>query len=113
MGYFLGIDGGGTHTTAWLADEELSVLARVEAGPSNPIKVGVPNAQRELARAYRRAFRQARVPPARLEAVCAGLAGGDGAPVQRRMLRWMRQAIPARAHLMTTDAAVTLAAALF
>ena len=28
------------------------------------------------------------------------------------MLRWMRQAIPARAHLMTTDAAVTLAAAL-
>ena len=112
MRYFLGIDGGGTHTTAWLADEDLSVLARVEAGPSNPIKVGLPNAQRELARAYRRAFRQARVPPARLEAVCAGLAGGDGASVQRRMLRWMREAIPARAHLMTTDAAITLAAAL-
>src|SRR5690348_12953342 len=112
MGYFLGIDGGGTHTTAWLAGEDLSVLARVQAGPSNPVKVGLPNAQRELARAYRKAFRQARVPPSHLEAVCAGLAGGDGAPVQRSMLRWMRRAIPARAHLMTTDAAVTLAAAL-
>lgn len=112
MGYFLGIDGGGTHTTAWLADEDLSILARVQAGPSNPIKVGLGNAQRELTRAYRRAFREARVPPASLDSVCAGLAGGDSAPVQRRMLRWVRKAIPARAHLMTTDAAITLAAAL-
>ncbi|HET9177217.1 MAG TPA: BadF/BadG/BcrA/BcrD ATPase family protein [Terriglobia bacterium] len=112
MGYFLGIDGGGTHTTAWLADKDLSVVARVQAGPSNPIKVGLSSAQRELARAYRRAWREARVPPATLAGVCAGLAGGDGAPVQRSMLRWMRKAIPARAHLMTTDAAITLAAAL-
>ncbi|HEX5413222.1 MAG TPA: BadF/BadG/BcrA/BcrD ATPase family protein [Terriglobia bacterium] len=112
MGYFLGIDGGGTHTTAWLADENLSVLARVQAGPSNPIKVGLPSAQREIARAYRRAFREASVPPARLEGVCAGLAGGDGASVQRRMLRWMRKSLPARAHLITTDAVITLAAAL-
>ena len=44
--------------------------------------------------------------------VCAGLAGGDSAPIQRSMLQWMRNTIPARAHLMTTDAAVTLAAAL-
>ena len=112
MGYFLGIDGGGTHTTAWLADENLSVLARVQAGPSNPVKVGLASAQRELSRAYRNAIRQARVRPAKLDGVCAGLAGGDSAPVQRSMLRWMRKAIPARAHLMTTDAAVTLAAAL-
>jgi N-acetylglucosamine kinase-like BadF-type ATPase len=112
MGYFLGIDGGGTHTTAWLADENLSVLARVEAGPSNPVKVGLASAQRELLRAYRSALREARVRPVRLDGVCAGLAGGDSSPVQQSMLRWVRKAIPARAHLMTTDAAVTLAAAL-
>lgn len=112
MGYLLGIDGGGTHTTAWLADLNLSVLARVQVGPSNPVKVGLGKAQRELARAYRKALREARVRPAKLDGVCAGLAGGDSAPVQRSMLRWMRKAIPARAHLMTTDAAVTLAAAL-
>lgn len=112
MGYLLGIDGGGTHTTAWLADQDLSVLARVQAGPSNPVKVGIPNAKQELARACRKAFREAHLRPSKLDAVCAGLAGGDSKPVQRSMLRWMRKAIPARAHLMTTDAAVTLAAAL-
>lgn len=112
MEYFLGIDGGGTHTTAWLADENLSVLARVQAGPSNPVKVGIADTRRELARAHRKALREAGVRPAKLAGVCAGLAGGDSAPIQRSMLRWMRKAIPARAHLMTTDAAVTLAAAL-
>lgn len=112
MGYFLGIDGGGTRTTAWLADGDLSVLSRVEAGPSNPVKVGLSSAQREIARAYRKAFREACMRPARLDGICAGLAGGDSIPVQRSMLRWLRKTIPARAHLMTTDAAVTLAAAL-
>jgi len=112
MGYLLGIDGGGTHTTAWLADDHLAVLSRVQAGPSNPIKVGTASAQQELARACRRALRQAHIHPSELDAVCAGLAGGDSSPLQGRMLRWMRKAIPARAHLMTTDAAITLAAAL-
>jgi len=112
MKYFLGIDGGGTHTTAWLADDKLSVLARVQAGPSNPVKVGIANAERELARVYLKALREARARPSKLEGVCAGLAGGDSIPIQRTMLRWMRKAIPARAHMMTTDAAVTLAAAL-
>lgn len=112
MGYLLGIDGGGTHTTAWLADQDLSILARVQAGPSNPIKVGLVGAQRELVKAYRAALREAKLRPLTLQAVCAGLSGGDSAPVRRSMLRWMRNAIPARAHLLTTDAAVTLAAAL-
>jgi N-acetylglucosamine kinase-like BadF-type ATPase len=112
MKYFLGIDGGGTHTTAWLADGNLTPLARVKAGPSNPVKVGTANAQRELTRAYSKALREARVRPSKLDGVCAGLAGGDGAPIQRSMLRWMRKAIPARAHFVTTDAAITLAAAL-
>lgn len=112
MKYFLGIDGGGTHTTAWLADANLTPLARVKAGPSNPVKVGTANAERELAKAYRKALREARIGPSKLHGVCAGLAGGDSAPIQRSILRWMRKAIPARAHLVTTDAAVTLAAAL-
>jgi N-acetylglucosamine kinase-like BadF-type ATPase len=112
MKYFLGIDGGGTHTTVWLADGGLTPIARVKAGPSNPVKVGIANAQRELARAYRKALRDARVRPSKLDGVCAGLSGGDNAQIQRSIVRWMRKAIPARAHLVTTDAAVTLAAAL-
>ncbi len=111
MGYFLGIDGGGTHTTAWLADGEKRVVARVEVGASNPVKVGFPAAQRELLQAYRRACRAARVRPPFLDAVCAGLAGSDSLRVHRRLLGWLRKSIPARAHALTTDADITLSAA--
>lgn len=111
MEYLLGIDGGGTCTTAWLADSRLSVLARVQTGPSNPIKVGIASAQQELARAYRKALRKAHVRPTQLAAVCAGLAGSNNARVHKYMLSWLRKSIPARAHLLTTDAMITLAAA--
>ena len=112
MGYLIGIDGGGTHTTAWLADENLTVLARTRVGASNPVKIGIPNTRRELAKAYRTLLREARIRPSTLDAVCVGLSGGDSKPIQHSLLRWMRKAIPARAYLMTTDAAVTLSAAL-
>jgi len=126
MAYFLGIDGGGTRTTAWLADEAGAVRARATAGPSNPLKVGFAAAQRELLRAARAAV--AAVPRLRdrramaastrrnsgifLDAVCAGLAGVDRPQVHRPLLAWLRKAIPARHHLLTVDAALTLRAAL-
>ncbi len=112
MEYLLGIDGGGTRTTVWLADDRMSILSRVQAGPSNPVKLGIPAAQRELAKACHRAFREAHAQPRKLQAVCAGLAGGGGDLIQRRMLAWLRKEFPARAHMVTTDAAITLAAAL-
>ncbi len=42
--YFLGIDGGGTRTTAWLADARGRVLGRATGGASNPVKVGLKTA---------------------------------------------------------------------
>jgi len=50
--------------------------------------------------------------PRRFEAVCVGLAGVDRPPVHRRLLAWLRKSIPARAHLLTSDAAIALRAAL-
>jgi N-acetylglucosamine kinase-like BadF-type ATPase len=112
MGYLLGIDGGGTRTTAWLADENLRILARVSGGPSNPVKVGVAAARRELSRVYRKVLREGRIRPEEFDAVCAGLAGADGEPIHGQILDWMRRKIPARAHILTTDAAIALQAAL-
>ncbi len=109
---FLGIDGGGTRTTAWLADGQGCVRARAEAGPSNPLKVGVELAEREILTAAARALRSARRQQRLLAGVCLGLAGADRPAVQRKMLRWLRRAIPARSHLVTSDAAITLEAAL-
>jgi glucosamine kinase len=110
--YLLGIDGGGTRTTAWLADSRGEVLARTEAGPSNPLKVGVAASRRALLGAAQDALRQARLKPRSLEAVCVGLGGVGQPAVHRRMLAWLRRAIPARHHLLTTDAALALRAGL-
>jgi glucosamine kinase len=137
MSYFLGIDGGGTRTTAWLANEDGRVLARAVAGPTNPLKVGFEAAERELQRAARLALRQAGVAvgfsPARpratlkgaakasasrrqavpaLDGVCVGLAGVDRPQVHRRLFAWLRRSIPARSHLLTSDAAIALRAAI-
>ena len=120
MGCFLGIDGGGTRTAAWLADGEGKLLARAESGPSNPLKVGVRAAEREILKAFRTCLREAGFPPAAaravrppmLRAVCAGIAGVDRPTVQRPLLAWMRWHIPARHHLLTSDAAIALAAAV-
>ena len=112
MPYFLGIDGGGTHTTAWLADERERVLGRAVTGPSNPLKVGFGPAQREILRAAREAKRKARVKSINLDAVCVGLAGVDRPPVHRRMLAWLRKSVPGRFHLLTSDAAIALEGAV-
>ena len=112
MPHFLGIDGGGTRTTAWLADERKPVLGRSVAGPSNPLKVGFAAAEREVLRAARAAFREAGLRFAGLEAVCVGLAGVDRPQVHRRLFAWLRRAIPARHHFLTSDAAIALRAAI-
>jgi len=109
MGHFLGIDGGGTRTTAWLADEMGRILARTVTGPSNPLKVGAKSAQREILRATRVVMKQAQV--ARIEAVCAGIAGTDRPQVHNSMFNWLRKSLPARHYLLTSDAAIALRAA--
>ncbi len=112
MTYLLGMDGGGTRTTAWLADGRGRVLARSVSGPSNPLKVGFAGSQREILRAARSAQRKARLKPRALDAVCVGLAGVDRPPVHRRLLSWLRRSVPARVHLLTSDADIALRAAI-
>ena len=120
MGCFLGIDGGGTRTTAWLADGEGKLLGRAESGPSNPLKVGFRAAEREILKAFRACLREAGFPPSAarasrppvVRAVCAGIAGVARQAVHRPLLAWMRRHIPARHYLLTSDAAIALAAAV-
>ena len=113
------MDGGGTRTTAWVADECGRVLGRSQAGPSNPLKVGFEASKCELLRAARLAMRQARPAAGRgraarpgLEAVAVGLAGVDRPQVHRPLLAWLRRSVPARFHLLTSDAAIALEAAI-
>jgi N-acetylglucosamine kinase-like BadF-type ATPase len=130
MGLFLGIDGGGSRTQAYLGDERGRILAKAVAGPSNPMKVGIEEAKKELLRAARAVLRSATTAAMRdelpvvgaargrhhhkplLVAVCAGVAGVDRPAVSRPLLAWLRKAIPAGHHLLTTDMAIALHAAV-
>lgn len=120
MTYYLGIDGGGTRTTAWLADGEGKLLGRAETGPSNPVKGGFRPAEREILKAFQNCLKEAGFPPAAarkwhppfVQALTAGIAGIDRQAARRPLLAWIRQHIPARHYLLTTDAAIALAAAV-
>jgi len=127
---FLGIDGGGSRTQVYLGDERGRILAKAVAGPSNPLKVGIEASKKELLGAARAVLQRVSSAAARdasqlvdarrgrrhhkplLVAVCAGVAGVDRAAVSRPLLAWLRKAIPARHHLLATDAAIALHAAL-
>ena len=127
---FLGIDGGGSRTQACLGDERGRILAKAVAGPSNPLKVGIEAAKKEILGAARAVLRRVSSAAARdasqlvdarrgrrhhkplLVAVCAGVAGVDRRAVSRPLLAWLRKAIPARHHLLATDAAIALHAGL-
>src|SRR5208337_1636398 len=115
---------------ACLGDERGRILAKAVAGPSNPMKVGIEGAKKELLRAARAALRSVTTAAVRdeppvvgaargrhhhkplLVAVCAGVAGVGRPAVSRPLLAWLRKAVPARHHFLTTDMAIALHAAL-
>ncbi len=93
MKYILGIDGGGSKTTAILADETGKILGKGRGGASNYQTIGLENAGQAIKFAAAAAVEQAAenlsVSWADLEgsvAVVAGLAGADR-PQDRERLR--------------------------
>ncbi len=106
----LGIDGGGTSTVAWLADDAGNVLGRGRSGPSNAKTVGAPAARAALAEAIGLAFADAGLRPATVGAACLGLAGFDR-PDDRRLLEaWNAELGWARRLVLVNDGALVIAA---
>lgn len=106
----LGIDGGGTSTAAWLADEAGIVLGRGEAGPSNVKAVGLEPGLAALDAAVDAAFADAGLEPSPVEVACLGLAGFDR-PADRGHLReWNAARLGARRLVLINDADLVLAA---
>jgi len=101
----LGIDGGGSHTVALLADGS-ELLGRGEAGPTNMRAVGASRAFAALDSAVARAFTAAGRPRVRVGAICLGLAGAEPAQVHE----WVEQNGIAEWTHVTSDGALLLAA---
>lgn len=83
MDLFLGFDGGGTRTRAWLVDQTGRRLGTGQAGPANPNNVGTAGAVAAIAAAANEARRAAGLegkPVRAAFAACAGLkTAGDSA----------------------------------
>lgn len=71
--YLLGIDGGGTKTEFLLTDPNMNEINRVILGPSNPVDIGMENAQKILEQGI---FQVCKGIDLRNVSVFAGLAGG-------------------------------------
>ena len=95
MGYFLGFDGGGTKTDCVLLDANGAVIGEGRGGPANPLRSGYDGAFPSLREAAAEALAAAKIRPADITSVCAGLAGAGRRSVVRRMMVFLAQEFPA------------------
>ncbi len=105
----LGIDGGGTKTTAVVMQEDGSILGRGQAGSTNWNSVGVEAAQAHLSDAIEMAVAEAATTRAGIAAVCIGASGVDRPLDRERMGAWMQALFPSARLAIHNDAVIALA----
>jgi N-acetylglucosamine kinase-like BadF-type ATPase len=106
----LGIDGGGTSTTCWLADGDGKCLGRGVAGPSNAKSIGADAAHAALDLAIGSAFQNAGLTRATVASACFGLAGFDRHDERALLQHWNNQSGWSRRLTTGNDADLVLAA---
>src|SRR6059058_5948948 len=72
---YLGVDGGGTKTKIVLVNDARDVVGEGEAGPSNPLRVGVETAVANITKAVDAACDAGGVSRGDIQAATLGLAG--------------------------------------
>lgn len=111
MGYWLGIDGGGTNCRAAIVDRQGSVVGEGKTDAANFLRVGLDNAVRHIEQAVREACDRAGIRPEQIRAACIGLAGVSHPEHHRRMLEAIKGVLPIPEIALETDARVALAGA--
>ncbi|MCG8349004.1 MAG: hypothetical protein MI924_14630 [Chloroflexales bacterium] len=103
--FILGIDGGGSKTTALLADEHGTILGEGKATASNCQTIGFAPAIAALTDAIDAAFQSARLAPALpVSAACFGMAGAGRESNRVQLERWALEAGIARRCVVVVDA---------
>jgi len=106
----IGIDGGGSKTSAILADGTGRPLGRGAAGPSNYHTIGQAAALAALESAIAAAFAEAALSPAPLSDLVLGLAGLGRAADREIFAAWAAQRHPGARLQLVNDAEIVLAA---
>jgi glucosamine kinase len=107
----LGFDGGGTKTECVLMDFGGKIVARGFSGPSNPYRVGVESASREIEKVADCCLQEARLARNDVAAIGAGLAGTGNPELKEGMRASIAAAFPGAAVSIFTDLETALMAA--
>lgn len=108
--FLMGIDGGGSKTTALLADHEGRVLGRGTAGASNFQVIGHQAAEAALQAAMAAAWVDAGLVVEPLSGLCIGLAGVDRPGERELFAGWARKGHHQARIVIANDAELVLAA---
>jgi N-acetylglucosamine kinase-like BadF-type ATPase len=113
--YWLGIDGGGTHTRAVLVETGPGASDRPvgegRAEAANLNRVGLEAAAKNVGVAVTEACARGEIVPTAITAACVGLAGVQHPKNHRRMLTALKAILPISQLTLETDARVALAGA--
>ena len=105
---FLGIDGGGTKTNAVILSASKDVLAQGEAGPSNPLRVGVETAVSNIIKATEDACDRAGLIANDISAATLGLAGVRRRDIRERVKESFCKRLNIKNTTVVTDAEIAL-----
>lgn len=89
--FVVGIDGGGTKTTAELCNDRGVVVATTSGGPTNFQVIGVERTSETLLRVLQSCCSKAGLPVTSVKVVVAGLTGAGRAADQRLVLQGLRR----------------------
>lgn len=106
----LGVDGGGSKTTALLADADGRILGRGNAGTANHFTVGKEQACAAIEQAVAASFVEAGLSRAPIAALCFGLAGVDRPDNRAIFEPWIAERFPNAKRSLVNDAELVLAA---
>ena len=112
MRLFIGVDGGGTHTRAVVAGEDLVPKGRGSAGPANAATRPLPRVVAAVAEAVTDAASAAGIEPSDVEGIACGLAGVDAAGIADRVVAALEGVYGPGKIFVTNDARIALAGAV-
>lgn len=109
---FIGVDGGGSHTRAVVAGEDLVPKGRGSAGPANAATRPLPRVVAAVSEAVADSARAAGIDPADAAGIACGLAGIDTAGIAHRVVAALDEIYGRGKVLVTNDARIALAGAV-
>ncbi|MFZ3341579.1 MAG: BadF/BadG/BcrA/BcrD ATPase family protein [Terriglobales bacterium] len=93
MGFYLGLDGGGTKTRCVLGNET-TVLATAVSGGSNVVRLGEAQARESLHTVIRQVCAVAKISADQIDAACIGAAGAARPEIAEKIRRILAEVDP-------------------